>query len=217
MPALSFNHLGPLGALSLRGGVSAGELAWGAAVLAMLLGHAAYTDLFRGRVIRNTTNACIALGALAFVPLIFAHPWHHLLWSGIVIALIVLLYVGRLIPGEGDAKLYGALAIVFAQGTVILAFISFFVVILYGLPLLVRNHVEAHRQHRSAGLTKAPMAPGIALAYPLTLLAAGATWTQTFVLVGVGVGVLLLNLVYDRILGEKEPFDGAKRLDSGGL
>jgi hypothetical protein len=179
-------HNALLQALSLRSGVGVSQLGVAAVLLAAALGYCAYTDAFAGRIIRNTVVGVIAFAATVSAPLIFAHALTHFLYAAAMIGIIFIIYLSRAIK-EGDLKLYAALAIVFAQGIIVLLLASFAIIIIYGLPLFFRSRALARRENRSHGFTQVVAAPGIALAYPLTLLLAGVSAGNCLLLVIVEV------------------------------
>ena len=184
-----------LRALTLRHGLGSGQLALPAILLAVLLGYCAYTDLFCGRIIRNNVVGAVALAAAASAPVIFADVRSHFMWAGVMLVLAFLLYMTRAVA-EGDLKLYAALAFVFAQGLAVLALVSFAIIVAYGYPYMISRHARAVREKRKAGLTKMPAAPGIALAYPLTMLLAGVSARDCLLLTAVEVAAVAVSLAF---------------------
>jgi uncharacterized membrane protein YhaH (DUF805 family) len=188
---------------------AAHDLRLAAALLALVLGYCAYTDVFGGRRIPNAACACVALGALALVPLIFASPGRHLFWALVACALIltVLYALPRLAVGApamaaGDVKLLGALALAFAQGILVLAFLTALVAVIYGLPSLARTRLAARRAGSRPARTLAPTAPAIAVAYPATLCLAGVSVADGLALLGISCAAAALSLGASRLLAE---------------
>jgi len=183
-----------LNALGLRA-LSTSNLWPAAVVLALVLGYCAYTDIFRGKIIKNSAVMAIFLASGAIVPLIYAHPLHHYIVGLICIVPLFFLYMTGVFV-EGDLKLLAALAILFAQGIFVLLIASFLIIIIYGAPKAIQSHRLAHRKGEKAGKTKVPAGPGIALAYPLTLFMWGVSLPQALGLVGVELLTILLALLF---------------------
>lgn len=205
----------PLFRFDLRPDLAAGDLIGLGIVLALLLGHAAYTDVFCGKVIRNTTNMAIAAAALAVVPLVYERPLVHLAWAaGIIVALGLIWFIGAI--AAGDLKLYSALAILLGPAAIALVFISFVVIIVYSVPLMIRTRrqVRATGQELPRGerLGKPAAAPGIALSVPLTLWAAGVEPLYVAALAG---GIVAAAALYRLTLPKLDEGDEADEADSG--
>jgi hypothetical protein len=167
-------------------------------IAAVLLGFAAYTDLFRGRIIYNEVNAALAFIGLGMGIWLFRdHLGSHFLWFGVsAVVLIAITMIGAI--KEGDLKLYLALALFFDKGISFLVIASFVIIIVYGIPGAVRKI----RQQRASGnwdqrgqrLGMPPGGPGIALAVPLTLYVSNVPGFACLAFLLVEVGVVLAGM-----------------------
>lgn len=138
----------------------------GLCLIALLLGRAAYTDIFKDHIIENKVNLAILLVAL---PVFFlTYPINQLLAILIIAGfLLFLVFIGA--TAEGDLKLYFALSFVLSWASFLMIFLSWIIIIIYALPIAVktaRSKSELKEKpqfgHR---LGKAPGAPGIAGAF----------------------------------------------------
>jgi len=203
----------PLLDLTLRESINA-QMLWPALVLvSCLLAHAIYTDLFCGRKITNSTSLSLFCLALAIVPLVYQHAGMHMLIAGGVIGFIFILYILGAIA-EGDVKLYVGLAVLLGQAMIPLLLISWLLIIIYSLPIIFVTHRERKRADSTMKfgqrLGAGPGGPGIALAFPVTLWAAGFSSEQTLGLLavmGAAVAVFYLNGLLERKLTPPETDD----------
>lgn len=157
--------------LTLRSSLDAAVLWPALLVICALLAHAAYTDIFRGNIIRNSTTLALFCVAVALTPLLWENPKEHLYWVlGDLVLLVAIYVVGAM--KEGDVKLYAGLAVLLGPAFFFLAMISWLVILIYALPTMIRA-----RRRRATGrgmrLGTAPGGPGIAAAFPLVLLGYG--------------------------------------------
>jgi len=156
--------------LSLRQlGVS--ELWPAALIVTALLAHASYTDIFCGRVIRNQTTLALFCLAVALMPLIAADPPKHALWALAGLVILFLVYIVGAMK-EGDIKLYSGLVVLLGPGFFFLFLISWILILIYGIPSMVRARREG-ATGRGMRLGTTAGGPGIALAFPLTLAGYG--------------------------------------------
>lgn len=187
MSSLDFTFFQPghntlLHALTIHSQLGNSQLGVGAILLACALGYCAYTDVMCGRIIRNSVVGAIALASAATAPLIFTDVRAHFAWAAVAIVIVSVLYILHVFK-EGDVKLFAALAFLFAQGTLVLLLASCAIIVVYGLPSALRSRALARKEGRKHGLTQVAAGPGIALAYPLTLLLAGVSSGDCLLLV----------------------------------
>lgn len=171
--------------LGLRDGLGYNELALGVLMLAMLLGYCAYTDAFRGRIIRNAVTGGLLVGSIAVVPLLYNDPLAHMKSVGAAaLIFFVVFWTGAI--KEGDFKLYIGLAVLLGKAAILLAFVSWILMVTYSAPAMW----AASRKRKAAGeklskqnMTTAPAGPSIAAAFPVSLLLARViTFPQALIL-----------------------------------
>lgn len=166
----------PLLDLHVASGAGIHEIWPAAAVLAILLGHVVFTDIFKDRRIYNSTTLAVAALGFAVAPLVFSDPLPHIL-IGLA---VVLLPFGMSVfggMGMGDVKLYAGLAPIFGVATLPLYFIAAVITVIYSIPIMVgtRRRVKSagEKLQRGQRLGTAPAGPGIAFGVPVTLWALG--------------------------------------------
>jgi len=185
----------PLFRLGLDHHLSTATLWPALAVICLLLGHAAYTDLAGGRIIKNGTTGALFCVAVVLLPFLYQHPEKHLIWVGVALAFLAFLYLFGAVA-EGDVKLYAGLAVLLGKAMVALFFISWMLIIIYSIPIIVVTWKERRRRKQQASgdavidkfgqrLGAGPGGPGIALAFPITVWAIGASSLQTLALIGI--------------------------------
>lgn len=193
----TIGHLNPLANFGLRHGLGFAQLWMPVVVLALALAYAAYTDLFCGRVIRNSLNAALAMGGLAVTSLLFKDPGTHLIEAAVVIAIVFVMFMTRAMA-EGDLKLFAALALILGKAAGLLLFLSIFLMVAYSIPTMYttvrRNRASGHKAKRGERLGMAPGGPGIALAFPLLLVFAGVKPLYCLALAGIEVVAVGLYL-----------------------
>lgn len=191
-----------LNMLELRPDLSATQLGGFVLVLAVLLGHCAYTDIFCGRVIRNSTTMATALVCLAITPLVLTEESLRVHALSVVIVIVLLTFIYFLGAfKEGDLKIYAALALFLGPATVVFVFASFAVIILYSLRAAVATQMRRLRDRRHGSVkpfheyrTYVPAGPGIALALPVTMILADIEPGYAFLIVGAQIAVVALLL-----------------------
>lgn len=163
-------------------------------IAALLLGVVAGTDIFKGRRIHNTTNLALLVLSIAGMFVVATDIKAHLIGAAISIALVFFLAIVGAFK-EGDMKLYMAMAFFFSQATVFLIFASFFMILLYALPLsvpLIREQKKSGKwKDKGKRLGTPPGGPGIALAVPFTLFMMGLDASWALGMLGIGVVVVL--------------------------
>ena len=174
-------------------------------VLAILLGHACYTDIFCNKIIKNQVNAAIFVICLVAAPFIFASIGSHLL---VVLAVYIFLFFIALLGAAkmGDIKLYAGLTVVLGLAGIYMIFLSWLVIIIYSIPIMIKTVQENKRSgvkaKRGQRLGSAPGAPGIVIAFYLTSLAIGLDAQ----LVGIAAVISLLSVAgFYFLIGPKEP------------
>lgn len=186
--------------LALRPNLDAGVLWPALLVICALLAHAAYTDIFRGNIIRNSTTLALFCLAVALAPLLWENPLHHLYWVlGDLVFLMLIYLVGAM--KEGDIKLLAGLAVLLGPAFFFLTLISWIVILIYALPTMVKAR-RRRITKRGMRLGTAPGGPGIAIAFPLVLAGYGVAPIQAAAMIGamaLFVGLYLL----DRKLAER--------------
>lgn len=178
----------PLLDLHLSAGVDIHQLWPAAIILAILLGHVCFTDIFKGRRIYNSTTLAVACLGFAVASLAFHHPLTQvLLGLAIVILPFGLSVFGGM--GMGDVKLYAGLAPLFGVATLPLYFIAAVITVAYSIPVMVTTRRKAgaagEKLPRGQRLGSAPAGPGIAFGVPVTLCALGVSPLHAGVLAAV--------------------------------
>ena len=171
--------------LGLRPGLGLAELAPIVLIITALLAYASYTDIFRGQIIPNGLTGALFLLTIAAIPLLFEDHLPHL-----ALGLIPVLFSFGLVviggQGGGDFKLYCSLGPLLGPAGVALFFLSALVTLVYALPLGIANYDrQAQFGHR---MGHAPAGPGIALAFPITLVFLGLP-------LGYGAALIALQVV----------------------
>ena len=210
-----------LNLLELRAGLSAGQVAPLVFVLAVLLGHCAYTDMFCGRIIRNATTMAAALVCLAATPLLLDPDklTGHFAAAGVTIVVLVLLYLVGAFK-EGDLKIYAALALLLGPATAVFVLASFAVIVLYSVRAAVATQLRRMRDRRAgvtaqkAYRTYVPAGPGIALAMPLTMLMAGISPGYCLLVVGVQVATVALSLQLAYLSRKADELEAQQRAEA---
>jgi hypothetical protein len=183
--------------------ISEQTVAFFAILIALLLGHTIYTDIHRGRVIRNWTT--LLIGAVAVVGSFFIYEdilAHYLMVLAALAVLFVLAFIGAF--KMGDIKLYLGLSIALGKAVFPLMMISWIVIILYSIPIMrakiKENKKNSDKEPRGMRLGTAPGGPGIAIAFPLTLYMIGIEWWQALALLAIeGIGYLISQAIDPRI------------------
>lgn len=182
----------------LASDVSFWNLAPALAIVAAILGYCAYADLYRGRIIPNPASVGLIIGALAIVPLIVADPVRHLIIAAIICVVLTLMtIIGVFAPG--DWKVFCGLAILLGPASVVLVFVAFAIIILYSVPIAIRSvkkrKLSVEKPKPGQRLGTSPGAPGIALAFPLTLAFMGLEPIYALALVAIMVTSLILSRI----------------------
>lgn len=183
---------------ALRPDIGVAELIGVAAVYALLLGWAFWTDLFRGRTIRDTASLGLVFVSAATLPLLWAEPRVHLLWAFAISAFVFLSWLAGAFA-DGDLKIYLAYALLLGPLAIPVILLSWILILLYSLPTIVRSLRSGEKQPRGERLGTAAGAPGIVLSLPLGLLPFGlepvqaALWTGAMFAV-VGLSALIARL-----------------------
>lgn len=202
----------------LLAGLTFWQLAPAIAIVGAVLGYCAYTDLYRGRIIPNAASVGLIVGALAIVPIVVADPARHLIIAGIICVVLTLMtIVGVFAPG--DWKLYCGLSILLGPAALVLIFLSFAIIILYSIPIALKTiksrKLSVEKPKAGHRLGTSPGAPGIALAFPLTLYFIGLEPVYALAL----TAVIALSFVASRIgaildekagVGEDDPEPSVK-------
>lgn len=166
----------PLFRFELRPDLDDKDLILVAVVVCLLLGHATYTDIMRGRLIYNSTTVALACVCFATAPLIFANPLPHIAF-GLLVLLLPLFFTAIGGMGMGDLKLYTALSPLFGPALLALWFIAAVVTVLYSIPTMIKTRRDAKRRGiklpKGKRLGSVPAGPGIAYSVPITAALAG--------------------------------------------
>lgn len=179
----------------IRAGVTPSTLIGLAVVFAFLLGYAVWTDLFRGRTIRDLASLGLVFAAAACLPLVFEDPVRHLAWAVSIAFFVSAAWMAGAFA-DGDLKIYLAYCLLLGPLALPVILLSWILIISYSLPTIVRNARSKEKLPRGQRLGSAPGAPGIALALPLGLWLAGVpgmwclAWTA-----GLAAWVLLSGAV----------------------
>lgn len=189
----------------LLAGLTFWQLAPAIAIVGAVLGYCAYTDLYKGRIIPNAASVGLIVGALAIVPIVVADPARHLIIAAVIcIVLTLMTIIGVFAPG--DWKLYCGLAVLLGPAALILIFLSFAIILLYSVPIALKTiktrKLSVKKPKAGHRLGTSPGAPGIALAFPLTLYFIGLEPVYALALVGVIVIFFVASRVV-AILDEK--------------
>jgi Flp pilus assembly protein protease CpaA len=165
---------------ALHVGLGHGSLVLGAAAVCVLLGIASYMDLFNGRIVNDELTLPMIGIALLAAPLLYEHPWKLAIPVGLTVLIFGTLWlVGA--QGGADLKLYVALALIFGGGIFVVVLVSCIVTVCYAIPWAI---VEYKRGMPWAEAREKPFVPGIAAAFPLTLLLFGASLSAVEALLG---------------------------------
>ena len=174
----------------VRSGLGPWELVPGAAVLAVVLGHAFFTDL-RGMIISNRITGPLFVASVAIGPLLAPTPWKLLAFGfGASLVFSALVYTGRF--GAGDAKLLSGLAFLFYKAVIGIFFIAAFIALLYALPVMVLAARARRRGEKIGKLRKIPLpfGPAIVLTCAIPIaVSASPYWGLGF------IGLVLLSVV----------------------
>lgn len=181
----------------LAPGITFWELAPALAIVAALLGYCAYADLYKGRIIPNPASVGLIIGSLAVFPLVVADPLRHLIIAAVIcIVLTLMTIIGVFAPG--DWKVFCGLAVLLGPASVILVFVAFIIIIAYSVPIAIRTvktrKLSVEKPKAGQRLGTSPGAPGIALAFPVTLFFMGLDPVYALAL----VAVMLLSFILSR-------------------
>ena len=153
--------------LHLRPFVTLPELIPLGVIFALLLGYASYTDIFRNKYISDVASLGLVFASWAALPLLWADSEKMLYWALGASAFFILLFVIGAIA-DGDLKIYLAYAALLGPASLLVAFLSWVIIIIYSLPIMIRARRQGG-QKKGERLGVAPGGPGIALALPLSL------------------------------------------------
>jgi len=175
----------PLFDIPLVTGVSLNWVWYFSALAVLGLIWAAFTDLYRGRLLPDIVPLVIGVGGLAAAPFALENPWINLACGAAVGAIFGLGVVFGWV-GLGDVKYYVAIAL--AGGLVGIAVI----LLAHVYAAFIGGGVALVRRNRKL---QVPMAPFMALAALSVLALVGAPVWLTLSLLGAFVLVLLVGLV----------------------
>lgn len=176
----------------LRATVGHQQIIAGVVIVAVLLGVCSFTDLFRGRRIPNVISVSMIVAGMAAAPMLHVNPAVAYINA---LALGTLLFVAAIATGGigvGDIKLYTALTLLLGPAGWLLYFVSLAIGILYGVPL------AAAQQSGRIGKFGTPMAPAIALAFPVSLALLGVSVPHAAALAVIELVICVGILVYTR-------------------
>jgi Flp pilus assembly protein protease CpaA len=177
--------------------------------IAGLLSYAAFTDIYRQRIIYNWTSLALILLSWSAVPLLFANPGAHLAWGMIPVAISFFMYLAGG-QGGGDLKLYFALGPLFGPVGFLYFLLSSLLIIGYSLPGAFRRGYQRDKPFGQR-LGSTPAAPGIALAVPLTAALAGVPWLAAL---GLALTGLLFFALWRWNPGAEESPEQLRQADS---
>ena len=177
----------------LRAGLDTGQLTVGVLLISVLLGVCSFTDLFRDRRIPNVITHSLLLAGLAAAPLLFANPASALINAGVLGGLLFTMAITTSGVGMGDVKLYTALTLLLGPAGWLLYLVSIPIGLIYGLPF---GQAQKRGRMRKFGV---PMAPAIALAFPVTLAALGLSAGQATFLALVQAATLAVAVAADKL------------------
>jgi hypothetical protein len=167
-------------------------------VVSLLLSRATYTDIFKGRIIENKINLALFVIGLILTPLIYSNIFNHLLIVFfITLFLIFLVIIGA--TAEGDLKMYFGLSFILGLASIYMLFISWFVIIIYSIPIAIKTVRENKKSKEPAKfghrLGSAPGGPGIAISFIIVigLLTSGWLFALMTGLYAVGFGGFYLR------------------------
>lgn len=170
--------------------------------LTILLGICAYTDLYQGWIIKNEVTGAIAVITTVSSLFLFDSPVKHFLIAAAMIVVIFALYMFGVFR-EGDLKIFSALAMLLAQGVVLMIFMSFTLIVLYSIPTMIKSFksrdVAQARGHR---LGSAPAGPGIAGGFVWFLYFCGLSAAYSAALLAIMAVTVVIGLA---TVGIKDP------------
>lgn len=140
-------------------------------VIVALLGYAFYTDLFKDRIITNSTT--LSLATISFATSIFVYQdlaFHFIVAGVFIFALLLVTLFADF--GGGDFKIFSALALLLGAAVIPLFLLMCIITLIMSLPQIIRNF----KKRKEAGKFKmghAPLAPGTAIAFPILLAIMG--------------------------------------------
>lgn len=173
-------------------------------VVSVLLGHAAFTDIFKGRIIKNYITLSLAVLSLALVPFVYNNIASHVL-AAIAVIVFVLIIGAIGAVAMGDVKLYAALTLLIGKAGLYMLFLSWFIIILYSITIMYKAVQKAkktgEKPPRGQRLGQAPGAPGIVIAFYITLVGVGVALPVVLALFGVSLLTVAGMWVIDKKWG----------------
>jgi Flp pilus assembly protein protease CpaA len=164
-----------------------------AIVIVLLLGHVFYTDYFKDHKITNTTSMGFATLSFTAALFLYSNLAAHFIFAGLFIAFLLILFIFADFGG-GDLKIYSGLAFLIGPAVILLMVIASVFTLLFNIPMIIENR-RKHKAENKPGrakLGKAPLGPGIAVAFPFILLILGLN----VLLAAALLGGILLSVVY---------------------
>lgn len=173
----------------------------GAILLALLLGHAIYTDIFCGKIIRNEVTGTTWILGLISIPFLYENFGSlALIILGIYFFLFLILLSGA--AKMGDIKLYAGLTLFLSWAGIYMIFLSWFVVIVYSIPIMIKtvrdNKAAGIKAERGQRLGQAPAGPSIVIAFYLTVGFMGADWKYVGAMALISLITAGLFLAFDK-------------------
>lgn len=173
----------------LRSGLGPWELVPGLALLAMVLGHAFFTDL-HGKIISDRITLPLFVSGVAIAPLLAPVPWKWLAFgAGASFVFFAMIYTGRF--GAGDAKLLAGLSFLFYKAVIGIFFLAGFIAFFYAIPVMVLAARARRRGEEIGKLRKLrlQLGPAIAIACAVPIaVSANPYWGLGF------LGLMLLTV-----------------------